>query len=266
MNEFSFLPGRVDHEVRFISPETASTLNCQQEPVFFSKITNQCNLVSQNNRLSSYLTKHYLDGCIVRTLPINNSSKYYQAAKELDEYSSLTKSLGLNVNQVLPFPNPEHISISEFSHFVADRASSVIGFELISSWHQLPLDHLSYQPYIELIIDLGLELFLEVDHSFRFSFMHLYRAVNIIKKHSPHRVWLPHLGCGAFLYPDLFDELQTKIVLLTSVPKSLHWLDLCKSTECKNMTIAFASDAPYDANMTLKLYSLFFKTYGENNC
>ena len=220
MKEFSYFPGKIDHEVRYFPLDVASNLVNSEEPVFFQKIAQKCNLQHGHECLSDYLSPSYLDGCVLRSLPLNNSTSYINATKSLIDYALSLDSKNFRSSSILPLPNPNLVSIDDFRIFLSEFTDTVIGYELISSWHGLNLDDPMYTPYINLVLENNLELCLETDHSFRASEMHLFRAINIIKRHSLGRVWLPHLGCGAFLYPQIFEPLNVSVILLTSVPLS----------------------------------------------
>lgn len=208
---------------------------------------------------SSYLEKAKdISGIYYRGLPMNSREHYLQQEYELtDAFNELksTVSRDLDGFHVVQLPNPDFVSFTEFKDLV-NNMSSVSAFELIPSWHGHRSTYDKYSPYIELVREMSLPLCLEVDHFFRKSKDDVAGFFALAEQYPTMMYWLPHFGCGIFLYWDrIMSILKHPPLLLSSVPKSLDWFEYFNSKACENIPIAFASDHPFNDGKSLELYS-----------
>ena len=259
MKTYSYFSGisRCDHEVRIIP------LSLRQ-PILPGETTYNLKIKSDSHDnvdwyLKNYIESKKLEGIIFRTLPFIERSNYINSSRYLAKSSY--SSSNIRSKAIIQIPHPKFVTISDFRCLVEDMLQYFIGFEVISGWHDKNIDDIDYAPYIDFCLSRNLLPCIEVDHSFRDSRMHLWRCLNVIRRHSIKRVWLPHLGCGLFLYPDLAVELNCDFILLSSVPKSLQWINLCRHIEAPNFRIAYASDTPYDGLQAFKTYDRFFNVF-----
>ncbi len=256
MNFFSFFEGRVDHEIRYVDQHIWHS-SFSKEPFFFNKISSQLTFEAMSSQINCYLSICHLDGIILRSLPFHNLKNYLLNAKSLYSFGqSLKSAFNVNVKYIMPVTpyNDDYIH-----RFCTDFfANELIGYEIISGWYDTTTSSSLFEPFISRI-DLDSQIIcLEVDHMFRQSQMHLYHAIDFIHKFSPRNVWMPHLGCGVFLYPQLLESLYCDITLLSSVPKSLSWIDVCRNINTEAAAIAFATDSPFDSASALNTYRAYF--------
>lgn len=256
MLEYSLTKGRVDHEVRFVG-ERMWSLASTEEPVFFNKIASSLPYSAMMVDLLDYFGGCELDGIVLRSLPLLSMSNYIKNLEFVYQFGeALSASNGLEISYIVPIRPSEHLECIKIAESLFGKR--LIGFELISSWYGEPLDSDVFHPFLSSIDLQRHVLCLEIDHMFRSSLMHLHQALSLLMSLSPSSLWLPHLGCGSFLYPSIFEDLDCDVVLLSSVPKSLFWIELCRSIESDNIRLAYASDIPFNGQRSLALYDSFF--------
>jgi hypothetical protein len=258
MLEYSLMKGRVDHEVRFVGEKMWSVASTD-EPIFFNKIASTLPYSAMLQDLLGYFDSCRLNGIVLRSLPFLTMSNYVENLESVCQFGEeLGAQLGFEVSYIVPIRPSEHSDCIKIAESLFGKR--LVGFELISSWYNEPIDSSMFLPFLSSIDLKAYVLCIEIDHMFRSSSMHLHQALSLLKSFSPSSLWFPHLGCGTFLYPSIFGRMDCDIVLLSSVPKSLFWIQLCRSIESTNMKIAYASDIPFNGQRSLGIYNTFFPT------
>lgn len=257
MEEFSvYKDKRTDHEIR-IWPKVLERLSDGEliyESVFRKKVFPE--LPGSRQYLSEYLKSGKLDAMVIRTLPMNSKSLYMNCNEYLLQQEMKREEIPCKA--MIQLPNPNFVSIQDFKALIDGNSKTIYGFELISEWLGLQTGDRLFWPYIELCLEYNLVPCIEVDHYFRKNMMPLNEAIALLMQFKMKQLWLPHLGCGAFLYSDIFNGLSCKIILLSSVPKSQEWIGIARAVECENMQIAYASDAPFDGGKCYDTYNSFY--------
>lgn len=255
----------IDHEYRIVTKTLIEALSDPMskinEPVFFNKILIDSLIDCKISRQTSCLyLKSELDICGIyyRGLPLNSAKSYFSQELELEEcFYNIQENLGRKIEgfHIAQIPNPDFVSFKEFEKFI-NNFKVISGFELNPSWHGKYITDKSYSKFLNYVSEIKLPLSLEVDHPFRISNNELVHFFKIAEKYSEIKYWLPHLGCGIFLYWNrLISTLKQEPTLLSSIPKSIEWLDIFNLNEFRHIPIVFASDHPFNDNKSKLLYA-----------
>jgi len=233
---------KIDYEVRVLSQKCISQKLPKCEKSYHKKIYKYAHMANLKSVLL-HLKKHKLTGCVIRSLPFRSKKIYFQ---ETNFISSIPTSLqSLRFIKCIMCPDPKFVKITDFKR-ILNLNKNFKFFELNSIWHgRSPTDPI-YSGYIKEVIKRKLNIICECDYSFRYSKSGVNELINFILKYKIKNLFVPHLGCGIFLFPQKIKKLHTKLWLITSASQSLWWIKIIKKLKSKNINLVFGTDFPFN--------------------
>lgn len=258
----------IDYEFRLITPtiRKAVLLRSSSEKLLISKIPekhiSEKNIKKLNDNYFKNLPK--VNTLIYRSLPINKSKDYFNSIEELEEeFLKLQKRIKQECNrkiqgfQFIQLPNPKLVNFKEFYNKLDHK--KYFGFELIPLWHthaKFPDDYFDYFKFIE---KTGKYLSIEINFGHSDSTNSFFNFCSMMKIFPRLKIMMSKLGSGIFLYNNLMKDYyslkKNKIILITSAPKSLLWLNVLKSKKFNsNFNVQFGTDHPFNGNSSKTIY------------